>query len=77
MGAATVTSDPEPTVPITCAHCSLGTGVSLAALRAGPDSVTCDWCKRTFAPDRDEVLDGLDQTEREIKLFSALLEPGL
>ncbi|MBX9609384.1 MAG: hypothetical protein K2Y51_24440 [Gammaproteobacteria bacterium] len=51
--------------------------MSLAALRAGPDSVTCDWCKRTFAPDRDEVLDGLDQTEREIKLFSALLEPGL
>lgn len=60
-------------VPITCSHCGLGTALGVAWLRTDPDSVECSWCKRTFAPDIDELLDAIDFAERELRLFTGLI----
>lgn len=65
-------------VPLTCAFCALGSAVTVACLRAEPALITCEWCARPFEPDIDELLDGIDYAERELRLFARLspTQPG-
>lgn len=56
-------------VPLTCAFCDLGCAVTVACLRAEPALITCEWCAKPFEPDIEELLDGIDHAERELRLF--------